>query len=403
MKRILFVDDQPETMHDLRQALAELHPEWEMDISTCGDEALKRMFRSPYDVVVADMVMPGMDGVEMLTKVMHRHPTTVRIIISGHLDWNASLRLMGTAHQYLTKPFSAQELAETIARALALRELLANEQLKRLVSQVQSLPSIPGLYLELLEELRKAEPSPEKVGDIIARDLGMCTKLLHLVNSAFFALPRNISNPQEAVIYLGLETVKALVLSLQIFSLFERIKVTDFSYDKLWSHSWMTGVLARRIAEAENFDARTTDEAFIGGLLHDVGKLVLVTGVPSQFQKALTLAHEKRLPLWQAEQELLKATHAEVGAYLLGLWGLPDAVVEAVALHHVPARNCYRSFSPLTVVHVANALAYEFATGPTATPPTLVDRHYLIELGMDDRLPAWRELARTLAAREGAA
>jgi HD-like signal output (HDOD) protein len=112
-------------------------------------------------------------------------------------------------------------LLEQINRSLAMRERLTNERLKGLVAQIQALPILPSLYFKLLEHLRCAEPSALKIGQIIEQDVSMCLKMLQLVNSAFFGLSRQISSPAEALIYLGVETIQSLVLSLQVFSLFE--------------------------------------------------------------------------------------------------------------------------------------------------------------------------------------
>ena len=141
------------------------------------------------------MVMPGMDGSQLLTEVMKRHPNTVRIILSGHAEREAVLRLVGPAHQYLSKPCNAEELRNAITRAFALRDLLCNEQLKQLATRIKCLPSLPALHDQFSEELQKEDPSLERVGEIISRDIGMTTKILQLVNSAFFGLPSRSAVP----------------------------------------------------------------------------------------------------------------------------------------------------------------------------------------------------------------
>ena len=220
MKRILFVDDDPEFLQGLQHMLHDMREEWQMDFVPDGKTAWAKVVKQPVDVLVADLSMPGMDGPELLTKVMNRDPHTVRILLAEQTDREPVLRLFGLAHQYLPKPCERNLLHETISRTLALRELLANDQVKRLTSQMLSLPSMPDLYLQLLEELRREDPSMPALVKIISQDIGMCTKILQLVNSAFFGLQQPIANLGEAVLYLGLETIKGLVLSLQIFSLF---------------------------------------------------------------------------------------------------------------------------------------------------------------------------------------
>ena len=391
MKRILFVDDDPEFLLGLQHMLHDMREEWQMDFVPDGKTAWAKVVEQPFDVLVADLSMPGMDGPQLLTKVMNRDPHTVRILLAEQSDREPVLRLFGLAHQYLPKPCERNLLYETISRTLALRELLANDQVKRLTSQMLSLPSMPDLYLQLLEELRREDPSMPALVKIISQDLGMCTKILQLVNSAFFGLQQPIGNLGEAVLYLGLETIKGLVLSLQIFSLFTRVKIKDFSYEELWVHCWVTGMWAKRIALAGTQNLELADQAFIAGLLHDVGKLVLASGLPSQYQISVNRQREKGIPLWQAEHDVFHTAHAEVGAYLLGLWGLPDPIVEAIVWHHRPATSSSRKFSLVTAVHVASGLEHERQTGLGAVTYSLVDHNYLAELGLLHRLDFWRD------------
>ena len=212
------------------------------------------------------------------------------------------LRLVGPAHQYLSKPCNADELRTAITRALAIRDLLASQQLKQLASRIDSLPSLPASHAELTQELRKPEPSVERVADIISKDIGMTTKILQLVNSSFFGLSQPASNVLEAVMYLGLATIRALVLSTQVFSQFDQETIRVFSIDGIAKHCWMTGVLARRIAEAEQRDSKISDQCFLAGLLHDLGYLILAAGLPEHYPKVLQAARDSNRPVWEVEE-----------------------------------------------------------------------------------------------------
>jgi len=393
MKVLLFVDDENRVLQGLQRQLRNMRNEWDMNFSDGGKKALEFMDTRPVDVLVSDMMMPEMDGAQLLTEVSKRHPNTVRIVLSGHAEREAVLRLVGPAHQYLSKPCDAEELRAAVARAFALRDLLSNERLKQLATRIKSLPTLPTLYQKLTDELRKDDASMEQIGEIISRDIGMTAKILQLVNSAFFGLPQPISNPGDAVMYLGLSTVRALVLSLQVFSQFKNPKLSGFSLDTLADHCWKTAVLARRIARAESGDTKMMDQCFLAGLMHDIGRIILADGLPEQYTKVWNEAKEKHLPLWQAEQTELGATHADVGAYLLGLWGLPNPIVEAVALHHSPRLCVVSGFSPLAAVHVANAFAHE--KDGAAAESVHIDMEYLTDLGFADRLAEWREVCFT--------
>ena len=390
MKTILFVDDEPRVLQGLQRQLHSARNEWDMHFFDGGQKALEFLATAPVDVVVTDMMMPVMDGAQLLTEVMKRHPNTVRIVLSGHADREAMLRLVGPAHQYLSKPCNAEELRGAVTRAFALRELLSNESLKELATRTRSLPTLPSLHLQLTEELKREEPSMERIGDIISRDIGMTSKILQLVNSAFFGLSQPIASATEAVTYLGLATVRALVLSLQVFSQFEQKKIAGFSIDGLAQHCWVAGAFARRIGQMEHSDPKSDDQCFLAGMLHDVGRLILATGLPEQYGRVLATAREQQLPVWQAELNEFGASHAEVGAYLLGLWGLPNPVVEAVAFHHRPSDAKSKGFSPLIAVHVANALAHEKSGTLADQPGNEVDLAGLAKIGLADRVEEWR-------------
>jgi len=392
MKNLLFVDDEPKVLQGLQRQLRAMRNEWNMNFIGGGQQALDFMATNAVDVIISDMVMPGMDGSQLLTEVIKRHSNTVRIVLSGHADREAILRLVGPAHQYLAKPCDAEELRNAIARAFALRDLLCNERLKQLATRVKCLPSLPALHHQLTAEFQKEEPSIERIGEIISRDIGMTTKILQLVNSAFFGLPQPINNPTDAIMYLGLTTVRSLVLSLQIFSQFEQRLNPGFSLDVLAHHCWMTGVAARRIAEAERKELKVRDQCFLAGLLHDVGQLILAIGLPEEYARVVAAARERNLSVGQAEQEYFGATHADVGAYLLGLWGLPNPIIEAVALHHCPSQCVVQEFSPVIAVHAADVFMHEQPGASTELPPPVLDLAHLTSLGLADRIETWRKV-----------
>ena len=397
MKRILFVDDDARELRRLREMFADMSLEWTMEFAESGEQAMERMTKEPADVILTNLLLPGMDGEKLLSLVRERYPQAVRIALCDESSRDTVMRVAGLVHQDLSLPCEPTEVKASIERALVLRDLLEDPSLKRLVSQVLSLPSMPDLYLKLLEELRGDDPDTGKISEIISRDMGMCAKMLQLVNSASFGLTRRIDGVAEAVQYLGVETVKALMLSLQIFALFERVKMKEFSFADLWRHGWIVGTLSRDIAAEEKVDARVKDQAFLAGLLHDVGKLVLVTGVPDKYQVALRMHRQMSLPLWKTEHDIFGSTHAEAGAYLLALWGVSDPIVEAVALHHRPLESPGEQFSPLTAVHVANALEHELR-GEAALCP--IDMDYLAQVGLTDKVPLWTNLARELVAKD---
>lgn len=390
-KHILFVDDEPLVLKGLQRMLRDMRHEWEMTFLESGAACLEFMAQHPVDVVVSDMRMPGMNGAQLLNLVMQRHPSTVRLILSGHADQELILKCVGSTHQYLSKPCDPQALRATVARVIDLEFSLHNEHLQRLMAQMDHLPSVPALYVEIVERLHDPEVSLEEVGNIIGRDLGMTAKILKLVNSAFFGLRRELASPTEAVTYLGLDTIKSLVLSLEAFSQFDAQRLGGFSLDALWSHSLRTAALAREIAKLERADKKLMDEAFVSGLLHDAGKAALAFNFPERYAEVMRQTGAHGGQGFEAEQQVFGAHHADAGGYLLGLWGLPMPVVEAILFHHHPASSHNPAFSPLTAVHAANALI-RAAESPGAAPAW--DLAYLDRLALGNRIEVWRETLR---------
>jgi HD-like signal output (HDOD) protein len=389
-KRILFVDDEAMVLQGLQRMLRSMRAEWEMEFVESAEAALRLLEQKPFDVIVSDMRMPRMNGAELLAEVMKRHPTTVRLILSGYADKDLILKCVGSTHQYLAKPCDAESLKATIARASNLEDSLRNERLKSLVCQMNRLPSIPSLYMQVVEKSSRPDASVEEIGAIIGRDIGMTAQVLKLTNSAFFGLSRQFSSAQEAVAYLGLDTIKSLVLSIHAFSQFEKAETGSFKIEPLWSHSMQVASSAKRISKLEGQEAKAMEEAFTAGLLHDIGKLVLAVNLPKEYAEATRLAHSgMELPV--AEHQVFGANHADVGGYLIGLWGLPVPVVEAVALHHSPSRATQPAFSALTSVHAANVLEWERPNSANGSPAPRLDDNYLGLVGVSSRLSTWRQ------------
>jgi putative nucleotidyltransferase with HDIG domain len=250
------------------------------------------------------------------------------------------------------------------------------------------LPSPPQLYFQVVKELQSPDASLESVGALIARDPAMTAKILQLVNSAVFGLKRTVASPAEAVMYLGIDTTKSVILLAHSFSYFDQLKEADFSAENLWKHSIRTANFARWIAQLEGVGQPIIEEAYTAGMLHDLGKLALAANLPQQYSEAAMIAASRGVPLWEAEEQVLGANHAELGASMLAIWGLPIGIIEAVALHHHPTKFFSQTFCPLTAVHAANAIEHAESSAIASLP---VDADYLAQLGLDQRLPVWWE------------
>ena len=391
-RRILFVDDEPQLLDGLRRMFRSMRKTWEMDFASGPQEALTILEGAEFDVVVSDVRMPGMNGVELLTLVKERYPHTVRIILSGQSSEKVTLSAIGPVHQYLAKPCNPDVLQDTISRACALGDLLQDEGLKQLVSQVESIPTLPDLYLELEDALQNSEDSIDKVATIVSKDMGMTAQILKLVNSAFFGTPKHISDPIQGVLFLGIDTLKTLVLTVQIFHKLAPPVSKGFNMESFWNHSLATGECARKIMIFEKADSHMIEETLTAALLHDIGVLLLASQLPDPYQEILAISQNQGIRLEEAERQTLGASHGEIGAYLLGLWGLTTPIVEAIAFHHDPKKSQCHEFSPLTAVHVANVLVSEsgHVLQNTIQQPK-IDKEYLEHMGLGTKVDTWRE------------
>jgi HD-like signal output (HDOD) protein/CheY-like chemotaxis protein len=392
-KRILFVDDEPMLLSGLERTLHSMRKEWEMEFALGGRKALEALARAPFDVVITDMRMPEIDGAQLLEQVKQKYPNTIRFVLSGQSDRETILRAIGPTHQFLSKPCALEELKQKVAQAFALRELLENPTLKEIVSRMDTVPSLPSLYVRLTKALSQADITVAKIADIIKQDMGMTSKVLQLVNSAFFALPCHISSPHQAVSLLGIDNIRALVLSVHVFSELEANP--DSKLAALWPSSLRSAVFARAISRAEHCPQRLEEDAFAAGLLHDIGRLVMASACREQYLQVSENLNKGETTLAQAESETFGCTHAEVGAYLLGLWGLPESVVQAVAWHHTPSRSGATAFSPVIAVHVAVVYEHRLHPDPENIIPPL-DETLLTNLGLQDHTGQWWEICQEL-------
>jgi HD-like signal output (HDOD) protein/CheY-like chemotaxis protein len=390
MKSILFVDDDSNVLEGLQRMLFSLQREWRMVFALSGPRALELIELDHFDVIVSDMRMPGMDGAELLAEVKKRCPDTLRFVLSGQSESEVVYRSVGEAHQFLSKPCKPKLLRECVDRAFALRDLLGSDSLKAAVAQIRDLPPVPQLYTKLCEALRSQECSLVDVGHLIETDPSMTAKILQLTNSAFFGLRRQVASAPQAASMLGLNTIKALVLAMGLFHPMEEMKLArGMSLETLWKHSVVTSGYAQTICQIEQTSKETAGDAYTAGLLHDVGQLVLGAACREEYAGVLDRATSDDIQLQTAEKQCLGCTHADVGAYLLGIWGLPHPIVEAVAYHHRPADCLGSGFSPLTAVHAADAIACARQQEQHQYPPPQMDMAHIAKLGLGTHTALW--------------
>jgi putative nucleotidyltransferase with HDIG domain len=226
----------------------------------------------------------------------------------------------------------------------------------------------------------------DEIGQIVQEDPGLTLKLLQIANSAYFGVARRIATPMDAVQVVGLEILRGLVLCVHAFKFYQNHVIRSISATELWEHSMRTASAARRLARHEQLPLQECEETFVSGLLHDVGKLVLAANADAEYQQVVRRSRNEGLPATDIEMEMFGATHAQVGAYLLGLWGLPEPIVTAVELHHSLETIVTPGFSPVTAIHVAQCLE------PSPHRISRIDTHYLKQIGVENRVLEWQSV-----------
>jgi putative nucleotidyltransferase with HDIG domain len=391
LKKILFVDDEKNVLEGLKRLLRPMRHEWQTEFVESGSAALEKLSAEPFDVIVSDMRMPGMSGAALLREVKLRHPNIVRIILSGQSDRDDILQSLVPTHQYLSKPCDIEALKWVIGRACNLRTLLENGDLRILASRMVALPCEPDLLQSIREGLSDPDTLLRTTTNRIAREMGVTAKLLQLVSSSYFGSATNILHPIQAAELLGRDILHELVFSDEIFASASDSNPGGEDLVPLRNHSLRVAKMAEMIAKRMDMDECSVQAAYTGGLLHDAGRLALAANLPEQYRYAARLAKEHHRPLIETEREVFGATHTEIGAFLLGLWGLPESIIEAVAYHHTPGKHETCGILPAGLVHIADSLDHRLHPNYAEGIGGNLDEQYAVERGILEHISEWEE------------
>jgi putative nucleotidyltransferase with HDIG domain len=395
--RILLLADEPGDLSKLKTLLGEAAPDRGVFCATNQKEALAALEKNDFECVFCDLTSGPEVGSQFLQEIWKSRPRTVRFLLAKSITPDLMVTCALGANHFLQKPLDVFTLGSALSRADAINQFVRNDRIQSLVSRMRTLPSRPSLYIEVMRELRSPTASATTVGELVAKDLAISTKLIQVVNSAFYGLSQQVTDPAAAVLLLGLETTASLVLSIEAFARFDKVKPIYFSMDRVWKHSQAVAGSAKKMAELLSNDPDVARNAFTAGLLHDIGKLALALNFEEQYHGALKLAEKQKLSPVEVEAQVFGATHAETGAYLLAVWGLPLPIVEAVAKHHAPANSLEKHFSATTALHLAERLEYAEDVARNGIKDVQIDLNYPPELELAGRI----EELRVIVRREG--
>lgn len=354
--RILFVDDEPNILDGLRRMLRGFRGEWDMAFAIGGRAALDELSRQPVDIIVSDMRMPDIDGTALLKEVRSKYPNVIRMVLSGQCDTKSVYHIVGSCHQFLSKPCDTEALAKAVRRTLALRNLIHNDRLRQRLAGQTGLSAPSQTYRRLIELLNADCQSAKEVSALIVSDLALSAKILQLANSGYFGAARSMTSPDQAINFLGLDTISALVLSHGVLSELDVDRLPPRIYRDISMRGRTCARIARDIASAEGLDQHAAGHAYVAGLLCEIGILVLADGPSADYERIYWQARESGVRLRELELESLGDSHDIAGAYLLTLWGFPSGVVDAVAFCDTPRQAHGHSFDVLSVLHIAHGL-----------------------------------------------
>jgi len=385
-KNILLAIADNQIIADINEALGN---EWLTTPVASGADALALLEAGSFDALLVDFNLGDAEGSELLNQAAEKCPDITRFLLAYEADLALVAATISGSHEILPKPIEAASLRSRVERGLS-DASPSNAESEPAAAVATAAPVIPAIYNEILQALESPEATCQQVGDLIASDDTLIQETLMLTRSAYLGLPQRIVEPVEAVEVLGLETVKALVMALRFLAEHSQSERGFLSLEQVWEHSKHVAQIARDLVLFETKDRAVASQALTAGLLHDLGKVVLATNYDDLYGRVHSLARKQPVPLWEIEKEMFGANHGEIGACLLGMWNMPSAIVDAVALHHEPPLGEHDHLTPLAAVHIANVLEHQVHPSDEFRVMPVVSTPFLNELGLLQRLPIWR-------------
>jgi HD-like signal output (HDOD) protein len=384
MQRVLLVLADPAFAASVESVVRDRRCGWELTRVSTRESALTALREGSFQVVVRGVGARDDQGEDPFFGLPDSSPACARIALLSDMRAGAALGAMYAAHRCLPHPCDPSLLVDAIARCLALAHLLPGDELRSRVSGVRTVPAVPSLHRIVLDELRSTTCSLAKVGRIVESDPGMAAQILRLVHSLPLGPSIAGDSVERAVVQLGAETVNVLSTGMEVFVGHDRGSLASRSIEAAWRRNHQTAMCSRVLAKAEGLDPRGVCHSWVAAMLADIGMVVLARGLGARYEEVLRIGGE-RAKLAEFEDEVLGASHAEVGAYLLGLWGMPDPVVEAVALHETGVHSAAVLKRPRGVVLVAKAFV-EDALGAGERLHQMAGVR-----GVSERMPVWRQ------------
>jgi len=386
MKKILFVDDEKNILMAMKRQMHPYREKWKCFFAEDAETALAVLNSRDINVIVSDVIMPHTNGLELLKKVSVKYPEVFRIILSGQVNEDMAMDCMRVSHQVFAKPYDVNNLIQKIDDLVESEHIISNSYMRDILSNITNIPPVPSTLLEINNTLKDPEATITDVGEIISQDPAVSAGLLKLVNSPFFSLRNDIYSTEKAVALLGIETIKAFIINNYLLGYF-KLESTDYlDIEKLKKHLFIVSLLSKSISQGLNLSKESQEIAITASLMHDIGKLILLANIHDRYVATIkeTIRHDR--PLWEMERECLGYTHAEVGAYLFSIWGMPKELTEAILYHHTPNLSPNKEINSLVPLHIANVFEHNLINYGEHRPERKVDQTFLERFDLNSKI-----------------
>ena len=357
--RVLIIDKNDEIRFELQSGLKKHVDSYDFLYTDKTDGVEESLNVNEIDIVLADISLEKKEDIQLLKSIKEDFPELFIVVFTGEeskLNVNDIYRF---SHQILSKPINVDKVIESFERRKRMMKYLHDGKLMGVINNITDLPTLPETYLKIEEEMASKNVSVQRISSILSHDLSFTVKILHVVNSPFFGLKYKINNVMQAVSLLGVNIIKSLVLYHHTFSISPIGPKFKNYFEQLWIHSNKVGRYAEQILyDTNQAELEMIEEAYIAGLLHDIGKVVMlnIDGYPDKVFEYIK-EHETRFS--NAEYKIFGTSHSEIGAYFLSLWGLPERTAESVFTHNNPSLLDFSRFTVESAVFIANILANE--------------------------------------------
>jgi len=389
--KILLIDCLNDINEWLTQTFTMLKENWPVVVANNLDDALLYISNTQFDVVIMNLDVSSSSIQEDIQLIKNKNQDCIIVLLLSENDNESYIKSINLVHRIYSKPIQAEAFYQDLDSLINLKYKISQSKNNKKLVSINTLPSPPQTFTEIISELNSIEPSISKISNIIKRDIGLTTKLLQLINSAYYGLKSKVHNPSIAINLLGLETVKNLALTLSSFNQFSKAQIDDYTVQNILNYSLDIGKASKTYATVLGLNNSMIESASLAGMLHDIGKLAMISILPDEFKKSLRFSKDNMISLYQAQKETVGLTDAEIGGYLLFLWGLPECIVNAVTYHYLPSENKNTNIDIVTAVHLAYAIENE--TKQSQITNNALDMNYISTLQLDNELSKLRSFA----------